>query len=40
MYIKVENLSLTYFANTLNQSYLRKNLINKFLGKSNNSIKK
>ena len=40
MYIKVKNLSLTYYANTLNQSYLRKNLINKVLGKSNNSIKK
>ena len=41
MYIKVKNLSLTYYVNSLNQSYLRKNFVNRLLGKSSiNEIKK
>ena len=41
MYIKVKNLSLTYYSSSLNQSYLRKNFINRLLGKSSgNEIKK
>jgi len=41
MYVKVKNLSLTYYTNTFNQSYLRKNIVNKLLGKSdNNQLKK
>ena len=41
MYVKVKNLSLTYYINTFNQSYLRKNIVNKLLGKSdNNQLKK
>ena len=41
MHIKVKNLSLTYYSSNLDQSYLRKNVVNRLLGKTNdNQLKK